>query len=60
MDIEGNLFLVKPDPNQFVKVTEFRGALPGTKHPTWTIPVVANGRLYLRYRQRLICYDLVR
>ena len=36
-----------------------RGALGEPKHPAWTIPVVANGRLYLRYRQRLMCYDLM-
>ena len=59
MDIEGNLFLVKPDPNEFRKVTEFRAALGDVRHPAWTIPVAANGRLYLRYMQRLICYDIL-
>ena len=59
MDIKGNLFLVKPDPNAFRKVTEFRGAIGDVKHTAWTIPVVANGRLYLRYMQRLICYELM-
>ncbi len=59
MDIKGNLFLVDPDPNEFRKVTEFRGAIADVKHTAWTIPVVANGRLYLRYMQRLICYNLV-
>jgi outer membrane protein assembly factor BamB len=59
MDIKGNLFLVKPDPNKFNKVTEFRNALGEVSHPAWTIPVIANGRLYLRYMQRLICYDIL-
>jgi len=59
MDIKGNLFLVKPDPNEFKKATEFRGALGDVSNPAWTTPVVANNRLYLRYMQRLICYDLV-
>ena len=59
MDIKGNLFLVNPDPDRFIKVTEFRGALGDPKHPAWTIPVVANGKLYLRYRQRLVCYSLL-
>ncbi len=58
MDIEGNLFLVKPDPNEFRKVAEFRAILGVVRHPAWTIPVVANGRLYLRYMQRLLCYDI--
>jgi outer membrane protein assembly factor BamB len=59
MDIDGNLFLVKPDPNQFRKVTEFRKALGQVINPAWTIPVIANGRLYLRYMQRLLCYDIL-
>jgi len=59
MDIEGHLFLVKPDPGEFRKVTEFRGALGNVRHPAWTIPVVANGKLYLRYMQRLVCYSLM-
>jgi len=58
-DIKGNLFLVKPDPNQFVKVAELRMALGEVTHPAWTVPTVANGKLYLRYMQRLICYEFV-
>ena len=59
MDIRGNLFLIKPDPDKFEKVAELNAALGEVTHPAWTIPVVANGRLYLRYMQRLICYDLM-
>jgi len=59
MDIKGNLFLVKPNSSAWHKVTEFRGALVSVTHPAWTIPVVANGCLYLRYMQRLVCYRLV-
>jgi outer membrane protein assembly factor BamB len=58
MDIKGNLFLVKPSPDAWHKVAEFRGALGPVTNPAWTIPVVANGRLYLRYMQRLVCYKL--
>lgn len=59
MDIKGNLFLVKPSPSALRKVTELRGALGPVTHPARTIPVVANGRIYLRYMQRLVCYRLV-
>jgi outer membrane protein assembly factor BamB len=59
LDIKGNLFLVKPDPNRFEKVTEFQAALGEVTDPAWTVPVVANGRLYLRYMQHLVCYDLM-
>lgn len=59
MDIEGNLFLVRPAPNSLQVVTRFSNALGDVGHPAWTIPVVANGKLYLRYLQRLVCYALV-
>ncbi len=59
LDIKGGLYLVRPDPEKFVKVTEFPAAVTAPKNYVWTMPVVANGKLYLRYRQRLICYDLV-
>jgi len=58
-DIKGNLFLIKPDPNAFTKVTEMKAALGEATSPAWTVPTVANGKLYLRYMQRLICYDLI-
>ncbi|MFH1708073.1 MAG: hypothetical protein ABIF71_09155 [Planctomycetota bacterium] len=29
------------------------------KNAAWTVPVVANGKLYVRYLQRLVCYDLL-
>ncbi|UCD52851.1 MAG: PQQ-like beta-propeller repeat protein [Phycisphaerales bacterium] len=58
-DIKGNLFLVKPDPNALAIVTEMKEALGEVSNPAWTVPTVANGKLYLRYMQRLICYDLI-
>lgn len=58
MDIEGNLFLVKPDPKEFIKVTELKNVLGKIEHAAWTIPVIANGKLYIRYMQRLICIDI--
>ncbi len=59
MDIEGNLFLVEPDPDAFRLVAQLPGALGEVTQAAWTIPVVANGKVYLRYMQRLICYDLM-
>jgi hypothetical protein len=59
LDIKGNLFLIKPDAQEFTKVAEMKAALGDVTHPAWTVPTVANGKLYLRYMQRLICYDLI-
>ena len=59
-DIKGNIFLVEPNPDQFIKVTELRGALGDIQGPVWTTPVVANGRLFLRFKQRLVCHDITK
>lgn len=58
LDIKGNIFLVKPNPSSFVKVGEIKSAIEDVKNPAWTVPVVANGKLYLRYLQQLVCYQL--
>lgn len=59
LDIKGNIFLIKPDPSQFIKSGELKQALKDVKNPAWTVPVIANGKLYLRYLQQLVCYYLV-
>jgi outer membrane protein assembly factor BamB len=58
-DIKGNIALVKPDPNEFKLVTSLSSALGDIRGPVWTIPVISNGHLYLRFKQKLICYDIV-
>jgi outer membrane protein assembly factor BamB len=57
-DVKGNLYLVKPDPKSFQKTGEIKKAMEDVTNPAWTSPVIANGKLYLRYLQRLVCYDL--
>jgi outer membrane protein assembly factor BamB len=57
-DIKGNLFLMKPDPEKFVEISELKRGLGDVKGPVWTKPVLANGRLYVRFKQRLICYKI--
>jgi len=57
-DLKGNLYLVKPDPAGFKKVGEIISALPDVKNPAWTVPVVANSKLYLRYMQQLVCFKM--
>jgi outer membrane protein assembly factor BamB len=58
-DIKGNIFLIKPSPDALVKVTELPSVLGDIKGPVWTTPVVSNGHLYLRFKQKLVCYDIV-
>jgi len=59
LDIKGNLFLVKPNSSKFEKMGELKGTFSTVSLPEWTIPVVANGKLYVRYLQTLVCYDLM-
>jgi len=58
LDIKGNLFLMKPNPERFTKVTGLVRALGDVKGPVWTLPVVANDKLFLRFKQRLVCFAL--
>lgn len=73
LNYSGDLFLVEPTPKGFKKITEWKGAIrvqdwyfegkkydkKGTPHqPVWTGPVVARGKLYLRYHDTLTCYAL--
>jgi outer membrane protein assembly factor BamB len=57
-DIKGNIYLMKPVPEKFILVTKLEKALGNIPGPVWTVPVVANGRLFLRYKQKLVCYNL--
>lgn len=57
-DVKGNLFLIKPDPEKFVKITGVPKILGKVRGAAWTKPVLANGRLYLRFKQSLVCFDI--
>ncbi len=59
MDVKGGLFLVKPDPKAFNVIGKIENALGEVRYQAWTVPVVANGKLYLRYLQTLVCYNLI-
>ncbi len=59
MDISGNIYLVKPNHKSFELAGTIMKAMEDVKSAAWTVPVVANGRLYLRHLQHLVCYTLV-
>lgn len=58
LGVTGDLYLVKPDPEKFILEGELPEAIPAVPKSAWTPPVVANGRLYLRYLHKLVCYDI--
>jgi len=54
---DGTMALVRPGPKAFDIVSRFR-LVEGTVKDAWTHPVILDGRLYLRYHDRLWCYDV--
>jgi outer membrane protein assembly factor BamB len=54
----GTVGLIEPSPQGYKEKSRFeinRGA-----YPTWTPPVIANGRMYLREQDNLYCYNIKR
>ena len=56
-DRTGAIVLVEPNPKEFVELGRL---VPPerSKMPAWAHPVIANGRLYVRDHDLLLCYDL--
>jgi len=53
----GAMLLIEPSSKQYVE----RGCFEQpdrSKQPAWTHPVIANGKLYLRDQDVLLCYDV--
>ena len=54
---DGTMTLVKADPENFEEVGVFE--VPGSgDRPSWAHPVIADGKLYLREGDTLLCYSL--
>ena len=55
---KGDITLVDPTPEAYKEISRFRpdGRLEGSV--SWTYPVVANGRMYIRNLDRMWCFDL--
>ena len=54
---DGEMALVKPTPEKLEVVGGFK-LVPERKSDAWAHPVIVNGRLYLRYHEKLYCYDV--
>src|SRR5438874_1456982 len=53
----GTMALAKADPADFVETGSFK--VPGSgERPSWSHPVIVDGRLYLREQDKLLCYDI--
>ena len=53
---DGVVGLVKADPAGYHEIARF--SIEHGRHRTWTLPVVANGKLFLRDQDTLSCYDI--
>lgn len=75
LNFEGDLFLVDPKPDKFNKLAEIKSIIKSTpwmhhgkkyspwghtQTPFWAMPIVARGKVYIRYSDQLTCYDLMK
>lgn len=54
---EGEILLVEPDRERFIEKGRFEQP-DRTDLPAWAYPVIANGKLYIRDHDMLLCYDI--
>ncbi len=54
---QGAVLLIEPSPKEYLERGRFDQP-ERSKEPAWPHPVIANGKLYLRYQDRLFCYDI--
>jgi outer membrane protein assembly factor BamB len=53
---QGKVALVQATPEAYKQVSSF--SIPPGEFNTWTPPVIANGKLYLREQDNLYCFDI--
>ncbi|NQU44102.1 PQQ-like beta-propeller repeat protein [bacterium] len=53
---KGNLALIEPSPEAFKPVSQFQTILSAKR--CWTMPTVANGRLFARDEAKMVCYQV--
>jgi outer membrane protein assembly factor BamB len=54
---KGIMLLVEPNPKQYIERGRFQQP-DRSQQPAWARPVIANGKLYLRDQDLLLCYDV--
>ncbi len=53
----GTMLLIEPSSKQYIEHGRFDPP-DRSKQPAWTHPVIANGKMYLRDQDVLLCYDV--
>jgi len=54
---KGTMLLIEPDSKQYVERGRFEQP-DRSEQPAWAHPVIANGKLYLRDQDVMLCYDV--
>ena len=60
LSADGKALMLKPTDKGFEKLGEFTVFPNVRRKDAWAHPVLCNGRLYLRYHDTLLCYDVKR
>ena len=58
LDENGELLLIKASPEKFELVTKYRDQMDEKlpiEYPCWAAPIVANGMLYVRGKNKIVC-----
>jgi outer membrane protein assembly factor BamB len=53
----GKLMLIKPNAEKYQEISKYE--VPGLEYPCWASPVVSNGLLYVRGKEKLIALELI-
>jgi outer membrane protein assembly factor BamB len=54
---DGTLVLAEATPEAYREISRFK--IPGSgQRPSWSHPVIVDGKLYLREQDRILCYDI--
>ena len=54
---DGTMILFEPNPKEYIERGRFEQP-ERSDAPDWSHPVIANGKLYLRDQDVLLCYDV--
>jgi hypothetical protein len=54
---DGTVVLIEPSPKQYIERGRFEQP-DRSRAPAWPYPVIANGKLYIRDQDVLLCYDV--
>jgi hypothetical protein len=54
---EGPMLLIEPSPKEYLERGRFEQPERSDK-PAWAHPVIANGKLFIRDQDLLLCYDI--